>query len=117
MYCVFFFTFTLTHQLHFSGDSAGDQITGRFVSGLPMSTPEGNTLPPFFVNNNIGDGDGNRDDLIQQAIEEIFPTLRTELAHVAEFCLTSLVYHAQWMKESLPKVQFVILFVCVAFHF
>eukprot|EP00644_Phytophthora_capsici_P006645 jgi/Phyca11/118431/e_gw1.36.382.1 len=68
---------------------------GRTVSGLPPGSHKFAVLPPHF---------GKRDEFIESGIACVFPGLPSQLAYVGEFCLASLVYHAEYLKTNLdPK--------------
>lgn len=77
-------------------EAAGDMYVGRTVSGLPMNKAEFALLPPYFH-----DGDENM-DIVSNAITLMYPQLPPNLYQVAEYCLASLVYHAQFIMTWMP---------------
>lgn len=76
-------------------EAAGDMYVGRTVSGLPIDHPEFALLPPMFVEEAA--------DLIQSTVQECFPQLPPALNQVAEFALASLVFHQQYLMDTMPK--------------
>jgi hypothetical protein len=74
-------------------EAAGDQHVGRTVSGLPSTEPQFAILPPFFK---------ERPPELSDIIVEAFPNIPANMARVAEFCLASVVYHRQFLRETLP---------------
>jgi hypothetical protein len=74
-------------------ESAGDMIVGRFVSGLPFEKATFATLPPFF-NQNEG--------LVDEAVRICFGIIPLHMKRICEFSLASLVYHAEYLRKSLP---------------
>jgi hypothetical protein len=75
-------------------EAAGDMYVGRTVSGLPSDRPEFAMLPPHFKNCDR--------DKIKQALELCFPGLPSNLRRTAEFALASVLYHASFLRETIP---------------
>jgi hypothetical protein len=73
-------------------ESAGDQHVGRTIAGLPPASPEFAILPPFF-----------REPIDPAIISSCFSSLPNHLRKVGEFCLASIVYHEEWLRENLPE--------------
>lgn len=73
-------------------ESAGDMYVGRTVCGLPSDSYLFAILPPHFT---------EKDSIIQEALDAIYPTLPKCLNYVAEFALASLVYHVAFLKKQL----------------
>jgi hypothetical protein len=86
----------------FSYEAAGDQYVGRVVSGLPLLSPEFAILPPHF---------SRRDDVVQHAIQVCFPDITPQkpnmqkMVRVAEMCLASVVYHSEFLIQTLPSTH------------
>ncbi len=74
---------------------AGDQYVGRTVTGLPRLQPEFAILPPFFVNN-------SNSEFISESIRCCYPGMPDNLFQVLKFCLASVVYHSEFLKEVMP---------------
>lgn len=72
---------------------AGDMHVGRTVVGLPPMSAKFATLPPHFT-------DGGQ--LVDSAVELMFPNRPVSLNFVLEHCLASLVYHSDYLR-TLPK--------------
>lgn len=70
-------------------------LAGPFLeSGISVNSEMFGILPPFF---------SSRDQLVDDAIFMMYPRAPPSLSRVLEFCLASLVYHADWLKQNLPK--------------
>jgi len=76
--------------------SAGDQYVGRTVSGLPIGSSEFALLPPMFT---------NITPLVRSAMQLAFPALPTTLAGAAPYFLASIVYHRQWLLQTMPATH------------
>ncbi|KAG7365708.1 hypothetical protein IV203_028378 [Nitzschia inconspicua] len=74
-------------------EAAGDQYCGRTVTGLPMTQPEFAILPPHFQ---------QRSSLIDTMIRTCFPSLPSCAVQVAEFALASVVWHVEFLEQTLP---------------
>lgn len=74
-------------------ERAGDQYVGRVVAGLPIDSEQFAILPPHFR---------ERDEQVTAAIRDCFPDAPSSISRVLEFCLASLVYHADDLKTWLP---------------
>ena len=75
-------------------EAAGDQYVGRTVSGLPMTRAEFAILPPHFR---------ERTSLVDNVIQDCFHCLPPSATQVAEFALASVVFHSQFLEETLPS--------------
>jgi hypothetical protein len=75
-------------------EAAGDQYVGRTVSGLPIDWSEFAITPPFFI---------QQCSFLDQAIEQNFPFLPLNMRKIAEFLITSLVNHSEWLQENIPS--------------
>ena len=73
-------------------DSAGDMHVGRTVCGLPVNKTNFAMLPPHFVEVN---------DLIENTLSQAFPSYPANLKYVLEHCLASLVYHEEYLRQTL----------------
>ena len=73
-------------------ESAGDQFVGRVVSGLPPNSPLFALLPPFFRESNT---------LVSDSVKQVFPNIPN--SRIGAFCLASLVYHRDYLRETLPR--------------
>ena len=86
---------------------ADDQHSGRCISGLPQMDERFATVGPFFRNeeNEILDRDilNTGRTLIPHNVRFIFPNLPDSLYQVGKFALASLVYHFNFLNESLDK--------------
>lgn len=78
----------------FRYEAAGDQYVGRTVSGLPISSQDFALLPPFFI---------TRNDIVLQTVQKCFPRLPGNMHLIAEFCLASVVYHRNYLEQTLPE--------------
>lgn len=80
----------------------GDQLCGRAATGLSMTCIEFSNLPPHF---NLSDGP----ILTLEQWEDIIPGYRTyypsSFHQVIPFLLASLVYHKQWLVNTLPNAH------------
>lgn len=74
--------------------SVGDQYVGRTVCGLPRTAVDFATLPPHFK---FGESRG----FVKECVQACFPTLPESLQTVASFCLASLVYHSEFLRNTL----------------
>jgi hypothetical protein len=74
--------------------AAGDQHVGRTLVLLPSFRPEFAILPPFFRSD---------DPVIDQALDVVFFGFPSNLRGVLRFCLASLVYHVDWLRETLSS--------------
>ncbi|KAG7350981.1 hypothetical protein IV203_010341 [Nitzschia inconspicua] len=79
---------------HLPNEAAGDQYVGRTVTGLPMTIPEFAILPPHFK---------KRSPLVDTMISTCFPNLPTSAVQVAEFALASIVWHVDFLEQTLPS--------------
>ena len=84
-------------ERYFRYESAGDQYTGRVVSGLPVNSPEFSTLPAHFSNPD--------DPRLTLAVPSMFPNLYSvgHLADVLRLILASLVLHHDFLVKKLPS--------------
>lgn len=73
-------------------ESAGDFFVGRTVCGLPSDKPEFATLPPHFDERPS-----------PEIIKTCFHRIPDQALLIGEFCLASLVYHSQWLRDNLPQ--------------
>jgi hypothetical protein len=76
-------------------DSAGDQHTGRVVCGLPQGSPEFAMLPPYFIDEQL--------TVVVECMEKCFPSIPVSLKRVALFALASVIYHSNFLSETLVK--------------
>lgn len=88
----------------------GDQLIGRILAMLPMTSVDFCILPPTFK-------DGLLRKEVTDALEILCPSyLRREDAEeeadenrvfiqprVLSYCLASVVYHAQWLQDNVPR--------------
>jgi hypothetical protein len=74
-------------------ECAGDMHVGRTVSGLPLDSPEFAILPPMFV---------SQSEDLTNMIDACLPHLPLGLTMVAEFGIASIIYHAQFLRDTLP---------------
>eukprot|EP00834_Sanchytrium_tribonematis_P007831 NODE_780_length_3936_cov_0.468335.p4 type:complete len:112 gc:universal NODE_780_length_3936_cov_0.468335:1759-1424(-) len=74
-------------------EAAGNQYVGRTVSGVPLQQAECTSLPPFFT---------ERNDLLSRTLRECFPNMPANMAQICEFALASVVYHKDFLLETLP---------------
>ncbi|KAF0683678.1 Aste57867_24293 [Aphanomyces stellatus] len=83
--------------------NAGDQHTGRTVSGLPSDSFEFATLPPHWC----VDEAGRVDPVVTLWVELMFPRLKNEphLVPVLRFALASLVHHFDYLARTMPRDQ------------
>jgi len=65
---------------------------GRTVCGLPSDKPEFATLPPHF-----------NERPSPEIIKTCFHRIPDQALLIGEFCLASLVYHSQWLRNNLPQ--------------
>jgi hypothetical protein len=95
----------------FRYEAAGDQYVGRVVSGLSLLQAEFATLPPHFV---------QMDECVKRALVLCFPDLNRgnkkmrKMEKVAEMSLASLVYHSDFLRQTLPDKH--ILFESILFR-
>lgn len=80
-------------DVYFHPDPATDQYIGRLVSGLPIHSADFAVLPPFFM---------NKPPEVERAIDICFPGLPSHLREVGEYCLASLLWHADSLLRDLP---------------
>ena len=76
-------------------EGAGDMYVGRTVSGLPIDSPDFCLLPPHFK--------GADTQLIRRALGLVFPNIPGRLNAIGEFAMASLVYHRQYLLDTLPQ--------------
>jgi len=79
-------------------EGAGDMHVGRTVSGLPILHPDFASLPPYFK---FADTESKEEVL--RILNLMFPNMRTGINKVAEQCLASLVFHAEFLRNELPR--------------
>jgi hypothetical protein len=79
-------------------EGAGDQYVGRTVTGLPTGDPDFAILPPFFIPETA-----EQKKLLKETISGCFPSMPVALVRAAEFCLASVVWHREWLREHLPR--------------
>lgn len=79
-------------------EAAGDHFVGRTVSGLPRQSHQFATLPPFFPTR-----DESTCNLVEKALAVAFPNVSKHLMRTCEFCLASIIYHYDFLKETIPK--------------
>ena len=72
-------------------EGAGDMYVGRTVAGLPAGKTSFATLPPHFGRSKV---------TIESTKRVLFSGIPRNLSFVAEFCLASVVYHADWLKDQ-----------------
>jgi hypothetical protein len=75
-------------------EGAGDQVVGRFVTGLPFESPDFALSPPFWPSSVA---------LVSHAVQECFPLCPPQLVKICEFCLASIVYHSEYLSNTLPN--------------
>lgn len=85
---------------------SGDNVVGRFLSGLPTDCVDFAMLPPHFK---------EIDDNVNTARRETFKQWDTQegICRVLNAMLASLVYHATWLKDNLPEshpIHFISIF-------
>jgi hypothetical protein len=86
-------------------EAAGDQVVGRFVSGLPYGSSKFAILPPYFTATN---------ERIEDAITSCFPTAPTSMRLICEYALATMCYHADFLRQTLPTCHPV--FECALFR-
>jgi len=86
-------TMSKVESAYYRFEGAGDQHVGRTVAGLPSGKADFAILPPYFR---------QRTDRIKQIIQNCFPNAPdpgTLSPEVLEFCLASVVYHANTLRQ------------------
>jgi hypothetical protein len=74
-------------------EAAGDMYVGRVVSGLPINSSDFDVVGPLFSD--------SASQHVVEYLKIIFPGIHAEFMHVAENILASLVYHADFLQETL----------------
>ena len=74
-------------------ESAGDMFVGRVVSGLPIHKPDFDVVGPFLQ------GEDNFSELVRLC----FIGIPDELVFIGTRCLASLVYHYQFIRNTLDS--------------
>ena len=97
LYFVIFFPRWLTLVCCTRFQEGGDAHTGRTLTGMPLG-PDMCWLPPHFVADNEVD-----QAFILEKVKEVFPGASRRMIVVLEKLLASLVYHLQWIKETMPN--------------
>ena len=84
-------------ERYFRYEGAGDQFTGRVVAGLPVNSASFAVLPPHFNDQN--------ESVVQNSLILMFPNLASteHLIPVLRLVLASLVFHFDFLLNSLPK--------------
>jgi hypothetical protein len=87
----------------FRYEAAGDQYVGRVLSGLPIFSAKFATLPPRFM---------AMDAIVARAVGIAFPQLDgndylRKMRRVCEFCLASVVYHLDFLEDTLEETHLV----------
>jgi len=79
-------------------EKAGDQFTGRVLSGLPL-THEFAMLPAAFSH--------EQHHIVAAIMKDLFPKLigRIQLYPVLSHCLAAVVTHDAWLREHLPTAH------------
>eukprot|EP00834_Sanchytrium_tribonematis_P003532 NODE_139_length_16235_cov_0.569038.p3 type:complete len:603 gc:universal NODE_139_length_16235_cov_0.569038:14135-15943(+) len=77
-------------------ESAGDMHVRRVVSGLPQESANFSILPPFFE---------VRNETVDNAINNLFPNAPINMKRVCEFCVASVVYHSDYLRNNLPETH------------
>jgi len=72
-------------------------VVGRFVAGLLFESPNFAILPPGFE---------TIDDTVNRGVEMRFPAAPPVMQPTCSFFLTSLVYHAEYLKTNLHPPDF-----------
>lgn len=85
---------TKDRYVHYS--ITGDQTIGRLVSGLPIHQSNFAILPPHFESHN---------STVSETIQRCYPHLvcQTNMGSILRFCLASVIYHLDFLKEKLPS--------------
>lgn len=78
-------------------EAAGDAIVGRCASGLPIGDEKFAMLPPHFTN------EGTR--IASLAINVLFPNAPERLHGVLVLCAASLLYHEEFLRQTLPSTH------------
>ena len=78
---------------HYS--APGDQYVGRVACGLPCLSTDFAVLPPHFVN-------FPNPEALLEYVKIVFPTLPEGNTQVGLFCLASLIFHWDWLRNNLP---------------
>jgi hypothetical protein len=87
-----------TNRYIFQG-SGGDQLTGRVVSGLPLTDTQLATLPPRF----------KPDTFSQFSVEKWesllpgYSSLPRCFQSVVPYLIASICYHVEWLRTNLPS--------------
>jgi len=78
-------------------EGAGDQVCGRTVAGLNVSTYEFGISPPFFDCT----GKPEMEAAIDTALQVVFGKEPVEFHLLSRFLLSSLLYHKQYLLEHI----------------
>lgn len=82
-------------------EAAGDYYVGRTIAGLPIDDPRFGILPPHFLD--------PTDAEVRLAIQICYPDAPAGMEYILEMCVASLVYHANFLVDKLPKNHPVLL--------
>ena len=74
-------------------EAAGDMYVGRTLSGLPQDKAEFAAVGPYFEPSNV----------VNEAVQHVFPNLPGHLQKVGEHALASLVYHADFVLGVVDR--------------
>ena len=83
---------------YFQTGVAGDQMLGRFLSGLPYKSADFGALPPHFVGMSMRESN----EILAAAV----PGVAEEHPHIRPIalrCIASVVHHLDWLQEHLPN--------------
>ena len=78
-------------DLYIRYEAAGDMYVGRTLSGLPQDKAEFAAVGPYF----------EPCDIVDDAVRNVFPNLPSRLQKVGEHALASLVYHSEFVLETV----------------
>jgi hypothetical protein len=82
----------------FSGDG-GDQLTGRVVSGLPITEENFSILPPHFSTETI-------EQIQNECWNNIIPgyiNYPSSIRTTFPYLIASVIYHEDWLRTNLPQ--------------
>ena len=74
-------------------EAAGDMYVGRTLSGLPQDKAEFAAVGPYFEPCNV----------VDDTVRHVFPNLPGRLHKVGEHALASLVYHSDFVLETVNR--------------
>ena len=91
-------TLVSTMKKYIFREKGGDQMLGRVLACLPYSSAKFNALPPHFVREQNAD--------VEKVLDMCFPSTEAKIPKVRAVLrvyLASVVFHADWIKETMPE--------------